>query len=479
MLGHRSAPPAWAVAALALCANACGGATRPARPNVLLFVVDTLRADRLSCYGCPENTTPNLDAFAREGILFERAGAPSPYTVPSHASLFTSTYPAVHGIWNEVRAADGERELPRLPEAAVTLAEILRAAGYATAAIADGGWIQESRGLAQGFEHFHSKNLGVVDRVSAALEWLEEEAPADKPFFLFLHTYQIHAPYLPPPGYEERFARGYQGRLREVLARAREHAASGAVQNPLVDVQERFFRPILAELGPEERDFLRALYDAELSLVDEEFARLLGYLRLKGLLARTIVVVTSDHGEEFGEHGEFTHQQVYEECLRIPLLVWLPGGPRGVRRADPVDLVDLAPTLLEALGLEPPAWYQGRAVDLRRAQETAPRAFFAETNAPRPQAAWRRGPLKCVLHLDGAAGSGRLELYDLDVDPGEVSALPCPADLERDVRASLAAHREASARLREELGLGAEAVRFEQLPEERRVELKELGYADG
>lgn len=473
------------IALLALLgAAACGcgkdEVSGPERPNVLVFVIDTLRADQLSCYGCPDNTTPNLDAFARENVRFQHAYAPSPMTAPSHASLFTSTYPATHGVWNEVPLQNGENAHPRLADSAVTLAEVLRDAGYATAAIADGGWIQKSRGLDQGFQHFHSKTLGVVDRVTAALQWLEQRR-GDRPFFLFLHTYQVHAPYLPPPGYEERFAKDYQGPLRQVLADARAYADSGQVDNALTDIHDRFFKPTLAGLGPEDREFLRALYRAELSLVDEEFARLLGYLRLNGLLDHTIVMVTSDHGEEFGEHGVYTHAQVYDETLHVPLLVHVPHGPRGLVRSDPVDLVDLAPSLLGALGLQPPAAAQGRVLDLAQAAaEARPRPLVAENNHYKAQIAYREGPWKAVVHLHEPLGvAGRLEVYNLEDDPQERAPRAGAVEFEQRARDAIVAWRRTTAELRERFQLQPTVVTTDEMPEELRQELQALGYVGG
>lgn len=192
-------------------------------PNLILFVIDTLRADRLGSYGNARAATPNLDAFAGEAMLFERAHAPAARTAPSHASLFTSTYPATHGVWNVTFDAAGEQLHPRLADASITLAEVLRDAGYATAAVADGGWLTRVRGMDQGFETFDSDNLGVVNRIDRALEWLDER-DRDRPFFLFLHTYEVHVPYFPPTGYEDEFADDYAGPLRETLAAARRPA---------------------------------------------------------------------------------------------------------------------------------------------------------------------------------------------------------------------------------------------------------------
>jgi len=471
---RRPTSPLRFLAALQLALSGCAQSIEAQPQNVLIFLVDTLRADHLSSYGYERNTTPNLDAFAREGVLFERAWSAAPSTAPSHASLFTSTYPASHGVWNEVHIGE-EKLLPRLSPTAVTMAEVFQEAGYNTGCIADGGWIIRHRGLDQGFDSFHSENLGVVNRVGNAIDWLDEVS-RDQPFFLFLHTYEVHSPYLPPDGYEDRFSDGYQGRLRGLLAEAREYSRSPEIQNRLTDIQRKVFNPVLEELGPEDVDFMKALYDAELSLVDEQFALLMGYLRLNDLLDDTIVVVTSDHGEEFREHGGFGHKQVYEECLRVPLMIRVPGGPRGLRRPDPVQLVDLMPTLLDQLGLEGPDSMVGRALDLGLPEEPAAAPpFIAHHNHPYLQMAYRLGDRSVVFHLDPAkdpefflTADDRLQQQPRADTEG---LLPGVRRWISDWQEEAEAHR-----LRFELAPVLDDM--DVLSDDRRAELLELGYVD-
>ena len=445
---------------------------------MLVFLIDTLRADHLGCYGYGRNTTPNLDAFAREGLLFERAYAVAPMTAPSHATLFTATWPATHLVWNDLPLGGGAMAHPRLSPSAVTLAEAFEAAGYQTAAICDGGWLIPERGFDQGFQTFDTGNLGVVDRVARGLEWLEQRDPR-KPFFLFLHTYQVHTPFLPPEGYEERFAGGYDGKLRGVLADAREYAQSPEIENPLVDIQRKIFNPVLDDLEAADVGFLRALYDAELSLVDEQFALLMARLRVDGLLDDTIVVVTSDHGEEFGEHGEFGHKQVYDECLHVPWMMRYPGGPRGMRISEPVSQVDFAPTLLELAGLpalpsavgEPLRWENGSLVDART-------ELVAESNHPKQQSSYRTGGWKSVLHLRDELLL-RSEVFDLGSDPQEANPLGGADDFARRSAVFLEGFREAAAAHRETHLLHPVLMSLEELDADKQDELAALGYVGG
>ena len=346
--------PLAAVPALLLAAG-CGPSGEPAGPpapapdpagsglrsgeaaagsrNLVLVVADTLRADRLGCYGHDRDTSPSLDALAAESVLFENAFAPSPYTATSHASLFTSLYPNTHLVWNKTELEGGATVFPKLSENAVTLAEALRDAGWQTAGIADGGFVKEERGLHQGFELFESKTTGVGGRVDRALEWLREERDPERPFFLFLHTYEVHSPYMPELEYVDRFDPDYRGPLREAVRQARQWVAENPLANPINKPQERFFKPLFEAQGfsPEDQAFVRTLYDAEIAMVDDEFARLRAYLRESGLDQDTAIVVTSDHGEEFWEHDYWGHHKLWEETLRVPLIARLPGGPPGAR----------------------------------------------------------------------------------------------------------------------------------------------------
>ncbi len=398
-------------------------------PNVLLVVIDTLRADALGVYGGDWGSSPFLDELARESIVFESAFAPAPQTAPSHASLFTSTYPATHGIWNEVHLDAENRVLPKLPGKAVTLAEVLRAAGYQTAAFADGGWVVEMRGLNQGFERFDSKYVGVVDRVREAMRWLSQRK-GDRPFFLFLHTYEVHAPYLPPPEYEQAFTSDYDGPLKDVLREAREFMAAGMANNVLGEVHQKFFKPLESEYEIEDVQFLRSLYQAELALVDAQLKRLFESLQRSGQLDETLVVITSDHGEEFGEHGMYGHGQVYDELLHVPLMIRVPSSPKAARRSDPVALVDIMPTLLSHLGIEAPAAAMGNVLELSATEPegATDRLLVGEVR----WRGWRQlsarvGDLKSVFYYGYRSPVGPL-VFDTLADPEEQQSI---ADSER------------------------------------------------
>lgn len=381
----------------------CGEAPQPR--NLLLISIDTLRPDHLGCYGYPRPTSPFLDQLASQGALFENAHATSPWTLPSHISLFTGLYPSQHGVMFEDLA---------LPADLPTLAEALRARDFATAGIASAIFLGPRFGLSRGFDHYvviptrakgdvSATSLATTDRVSAGgLEWLA--AQRGRPFFLFLHYFDVHSDYRPEPRFAALFDRPYQG------------SADGTSR------QLRAFLRREIAFNADDLAHLVDLYDAEIRQVDQALEALFDELRERGDLAQTIVVVTSDHGEEFFDHGGVFHGRTqYQEMLRVPLIFVGPGIPHGLRIDQPVSLIDLAPTLLTLLGAPVPPSVSGR--DLAplwkaRGDRWPERNLFAEANIIKegadPKRAILRGRWKLVLH-----GSGEYELFDLVEDPSE------------------------------------------------------------
>ncbi|MET0555494.1 MAG: sulfatase-like hydrolase/transferase [Vicinamibacteria bacterium] len=407
--------------ACALTAASCGRrAEAPPQPNVLLVTIDTLRADRLGCYGRTTAETPAIDGLARGGLLFRRAYSPVPLTLPAHATMLTGLEPAAHGLLDNGMVA---REL-----GAPTLAERLSAAGYDSAAFVAAHVLNRVFGLDRGFAVYDDGPAeaeggdgffhGVADargRVDAALEWLRRPRPGR--FFLWVHLYDVHAPHVAPEGFGARFA----------------------------DV-----------------------YDGEVAYVDSQVARLLRALDTMGVAGRTLVVVTADHGEALGEHGEQTHGiLLHDATLHVPLVLRLPDRvPAGVVSDRQVGLADLAPTVLGLAGLAPNERAHG--VSLLSDPKTE-RPLWAASEYPARQYGWAR--LR-ALRSGGQkyVEAPRPELYDLARDPGELRNLAAE-------RADEAARW--SARLREvERGLAEQATG--QAPAEADAETRErlaaLGY---
>ena len=417
------------------------------RPNVLLVVMDTTRVDHLSCYGYPRNTTPHLDRFAEEGIVFEQATAAAPWTLPSHASLFTGLLPSQH-------RADWTHQ--RLDDRLVTLAELLREHGYQTAGFSNNGWIGRALNFDQGFDYFVEtwegnqlvSRLALVgiarklermlrraagpsersDRANAARtnreirRWLDTARDAQRPFFLFVNYLEPHFPYEPPEPYRSRFVQPAHQRVARKL-------------NP--SAFTRLAPPV--QFDATVQATLTDLYDGEIAYLDMRVGELLEGLTARQLLDQTVVIVTSDHGENLGDHAIFEHQFcVYETLVHVPLILRYPRRfPAGIRVAEPVSLVDVMPTLVKLLGLEAQtveAASPGRSWVGSGLAVPPDRTILAEYAPPLPRLKdYRRRNqalderyftrrLKSLKHGHFKfiwASDGRHELYDVSQDPGE------------------------------------------------------------
>lgn len=319
---------------LALAALSCDAQPSCHGCNVVLISLDTLRADRLGAYGHHRETSPALDAFAEQSFLFTDAIAQAPHTLPSHRSLFSGRYPL------------GPFEGP-------TLAELLRSRGYHTAAFTGGGYVHSRFGFARGFDLYLDgpRRETLAWRAERMFEWLSQ--PGHRPFFVFLHTYDVHCPYTPPAPYQNMFAGAYR---------------------PAFSLQGKcggkFFNKI--PLSGDDLDYLSAAYDGGVRWVDDAFAEIVAEFERRGLEQDTIFVITSDHGESLGENGFVGHAHLSREELRVPLLLRVPGA--APRRIDtPVQLVDVLPTLMDLLGFPPPPGIDGLDVAPLLASEKTPR----------------------------------------------------------------------------------------------------------
>ncbi len=369
-----------------------------APPNVLLVVVDALRADRVLGPDA-EKLTPNLQRFARRSVVFSHAISSAAWTVPSMASLFTSLDPQVHRAlrYNPQERLPDDSLLPVFP----TLAESLGGAGYETAALLKAVVLAKNRGFAQGFSSWRVVEGDMADRHSAtqltdaALEWVTTIRNPERPFFLYLHYMDPHSNYLAPePWYSE--ARGdYNGPVT-------------GVYNQIQDTyKERGVIPTRRDLSQIVR-----YYDAEVRYWDSEFGRLIKDLALMGVDSNTIVVVTADHGEALYEHGSFFESNVYQENIAVPLLVKVP-GVAAAQRSELVQVLDVAPTLAELTGLPTPAAWQGRSLaPALRGDSIEPRSAYAEY-----------GGIRTLIAPDGMKlieGDGAAKLFQIFDDPGEL-----------------------------------------------------------
>ena len=374
-------------------------------PNLLLVSIDTLRADHLGAYGYDLPTSPTIDArLAGEGVTFTDVYSQSPKTTPSHMTLLTSLYPSVHGVelWQNGKPAHV------LNPAVHTLAEILKNAGYATAAFTGGAQVDPVRGFDQGFDLY---TVGGQQR--RARRWLGRHRW--QRFFVFYHTYDVHDPYLPPDEYIRLFDPDYRGRVLDAIHRLR--AEGGMSVAAWEGISRRFWESV-DRSDPRDVRFVERLYDAGIRRMDAETIRpLLDRLDQLGLARDTLVVFTSDHGEAFGEHGQFQHDDLYAGTVRVPLVLRWPGRlPAGLRIASRVRLIDVMPTILELLGVSAPPSLQGQSLTplLHDAYGSpAAEGAVSEYSDGRLYESLRRGGLSYIV--DGPEE----RLFDLVRDPAE------------------------------------------------------------
>jgi choline-sulfatase len=352
-------------------------ATRPGvRPNIVVYLIDTLRADRLGVYGHTGGLTPNLDAFAREATVFDNATAQAPWTRPSVASIFTGLEPLDHGVWNlETKLGDG----------AVTVAERLADGGYRTAGFSTNHHVSNAFGLHQGFQDFRFFHLDpdsrTVNREVAG--WLDQVDPT-KPFFLYVHTIDPHEPYDPPADMRQRFAPDVPGGL--IGDKPTVRRAATAKGDTRAELMGQLF----------------ALYDAEVAANDRSFGELVAELRRRDLYDDAWVFVLADHGEEFDEHGALGHtKNLHDETVDIPLMVKPPRQRQGSRVGEVVQHIDVLPTLLRAAGLEVPAGLRGRDLLLAApGGARLPRAVFSHLASNHYGLSVRWGEWKLIRPLD-------------------------------------------------------------------------------
>lgn len=430
------------------------------RPSVLLISLDTFRADHLGVLGYRRPLTPHLDALAGEGILFENAMSPSPWTLPAHISLFTSLLPSDHRIrWDN----------HMLQPFRATLTERFREAGYRTAAFTGAGYVHSNFGFAQGFEiyenHLEKDEGGPQEIMAGARAWLR--GVRGSPFFLFVHTYEAHFPFT-----DMRFAEPLDG---------------GRLSPILTDLRPLWSGKLIPT--DKEQRYVRDQYDGDVAHTDEIIGNLLTDLEREGLLDNTIVVVVSDHGEDFWDHYGIRSpghgHSLYEELIRVPIIVW---GPKRVARArirTPVSLIDVAPTLLEVAGLTPDPSYRGRnlAATWLTGVEPEPAIVLADGIEMGPERfAARAGDLKMILApLPDRFNSNYrqevrpLEVFDLSRDPHEqhdlsadmpVQAIPLLRSLWERAQATYLRNLDGSERPEEK----------EMLPQELIDQLRSLGY---
>ncbi len=444
-------------ALVASLVTACGAPERGARPvrGILLVVIDTLRADHLGCYGYFRDTSPVIDALARESVFFELALSPVAVTLPAHTSILTGTQPLEHGVLANL--AQGKRRFEPRP-ALRSFAQFARARGFQTAAFVSAATVGRATGIAEGFDHFDEspraqRSAEAVNR--KLLPWID--GLDERPFFLWVHYYDTHLPYAPVPPFDTRYRSSPE---LDAYLESR-------------GIADTYVRPNGTEMVS--RDAVNA-YDGEIAYVDQQLGRLFAHLERRGLWDETAVILLSDHGESIGDHGTGGHGVVHREQLHVPMMMRIPGqAPRRV--PHPVSTVDALPTALALLGdagwgdfLEQASGADALASDLPR-----PPVFSQQSARSREALAlyslatdrWK------LVH-----GDGEDRLYDWESDPFELEGVP---------GAGLPVAEELRFRLLERVGAyearaqalgGDEAGAGVELDPEQLEKLRALGYAE-
>jgi arylsulfatase A-like enzyme len=436
--------------------SSCGeNGDRDERPNLLLVVVDTLRADHLESYGYGRQTMPLLSGLAREGALFRNAFCQATWTGASMSSLFTSTYPSTHGFQQNTLTDNV------LGASFVTLAESLAEAGYETIGHSTNVYISKVLGLAQGFSSFvEHEHLADADEVTAAaiasLDGWHETSKA--PLFLYVHYMEPHCPYSPPPAHLALFR-----------------------SNEIRPLPADFRVPPHIDIGSRDISDYESAYDGEIHFAGSEIEKLLARLQELELARDTLVVITADHGEELFERGEFGHGRTFhEEVLRVPLVLRLPSRiPAGIALEAPVELVDVVPTILDLLGVPAPALAEGES--LRPLLEGTAKerrkgdAVYSELHI--------KGPPRVMLRTRGykavCTTSGEPEMteyFDLPGDPGETRNRA--AELDDETREGLIDRLVLWRRSMIEKGETLRSQEQAPLSEENLRRLRDLGYVD-
>lgn len=411
------------------------------KPNILLISIDTLRADHLSCYGHHRATTPHLDRVAEDGQMFTAAYSPAVWTPPAHASMFTGLYPSQHGVVDEYK----------LSSTVPTLAEILSNHGYLTCGFSNNSMVGEIVGLHRGHQYFDevwvgaeysnvvSRGLGFLGRklvevagkkdegarttTKRALKWLSENVHGPLPFYVFIHHIDVHNPMKAPRPFRYRYL------SRALREKVDMNKIWQVADNPLICLTDGL------ELNEDEIEVLRCIYDEELAYVDDQVGQIIRFLKEHHVLDDTLVIITADHGEHFGEHGLYSHvASLYEPVLHIPLIVRYPKRVEPGQQSDRlVQLVDILPTVLELLDISYPgavplhgrslfgdderpifAEWEGRVpyfVRNRLGERAHPEDLKLYTTK---QNMIREGAHKLIVRADG-----KRELYNLERDPQE------------------------------------------------------------
>jgi len=434
--------------------------------NVLLISIDSLRADHVGCYGYGRNTSPNIDELAGEGSVFLNPISSTSWTLPAHISILTSLDISVHGV-----STDGFS----LHSGIKTLPEILKENSYATACFCTSPYMNPAFGFGRGFDLYHNTDFedpvfedtvlpsaeqrdAVHEDITSpritelALNWLEENG--SRPFFLFLHMWDVHYDYIPPPPYDSLFDPDYEGDI----------SGEKYIHNEAIN----------ADMDRRDLEHIIALYDGEIAYTDYHLGLIFRKLKELGIYDRTLIIVTADHGDEFFEHGNKGHRKtLYDEVIKVPLVIKLPGGKWGNRKIDSqVGLIDIVPTILELLDINRPARIQGKSLlPLIKKDETETPRFVLSELSPVLQS-FRSDDWKLLYNVPNNVSI----ILDLKKDPRETHE-----HLIGDSAVGKRAHRDFYRRILKDRELaveyrGGDTGKKVEMDESQIERLRSLGY---
>jgi arylsulfatase len=405
--------------------------------NIIIISIDTLRADHMGCYGYERDTTPGLDAFSREGIVFDHAYTQASSTLPAHSSLFTSAYPDMHGVINTKDS---------LPSEFMTLAQLLLKKGYNTAAFVNAGWLHPKFKLDRGFRYYDYYNdlqmkpqsdkikigRNAEETNAAVYKWLEKHG--ETPFFLFIHYFDVHSdwsrlPYESSLPFSRMFSSGYSGDFKGGEAGVYASSYLSKVNRDRI------------RLDPDDRNYIMDLYDEGIAFADFHISSFLKNLKQMDLLDDSLIIITADHGEEFQEHGQVLHEQAYEELIHVPLIIRMPNAGNSIKRNPGerllslfkeqkkifpakrvktlVQHIDIMPTVLDIAGIDKPPYVRGRSLlKVINGLPVQPASIFSR-NTSGTQYVVRNDTWKLFFF----PAENKTVLYNIVADPAETNDL--------------------------------------------------------
>ncbi|MFC2154238.1 sulfatase [Candidatus Altiarchaeota archaeon] len=426
------------------------GPNCPPDCNVVLFTVDALRADHLGVYGHYRNTSPNIDKFSEQSMVFRNSIAQAPWTLPSYMSMLTGLYASQHGV------LDAESSV--LGNETITLADILHGQGYKTAAFTGGAWVSEKHNY-HTFDVFDESGGLTGNNFDEMIGWLNSNS--EERFFLLWHDFTVHCPYTPSEEFDVFAEKSFPG----VLSYCPDEFQS-QLKGDVVNCRrcKRYFDQVMDNMTESDFEYVKKKYDGGILWADDRFARFLETLDEKGIRDETIIIFVSDHGQSFADRenrGRVGHTILYEEVLRVPLILNIPGQKESAEVQEIVELIDLMPTVLGLLEMDVPEGIEGKNL-LENHREYDSHAY-SENFRKYTAYSLRNDNLKIIYYED----EDLFEFYDLDEDPHERNDLSGQNTTQEDQLREL---------LMSKIPIKISLTQEAQIDEEAIEELKALGY---